>query len=112
MPSRNAPQVLPGIEDFETWFLFLATPRPGIAKPEGWQHMDLGRLRPPVADRDPDQDVLRASLGVFDEDVKVAVLVEDAGVEQFVLGASLVSRSVGIDDCLVRVRGLRILIEV
>jgi hypothetical protein len=36
-------------------------------------------------DRDLDQDVLRALLGVLEEDVEVAVVVEDAGVEQLVL---------------------------
>src|SRR5262249_22672126 len=43
MPSRNATHVLTGIENSETWFLFVTTPRPGIAKPERWQHMDRGR---------------------------------------------------------------------
>src|SRR6516164_2396197 len=51
-------------------------------------------------------------LGVLDEDIKVPVLIEDAGVEQFILGGLFIARPVGFDDGLVRVRGLRILVEV
>ena len=41
--------------------------------------------RSAVADGDLDQDVLGRRLRVLDEDIEVAVLVEDAGVEQLVL---------------------------
>ena len=44
-----------------------------------------GRLRTPVMHGDPDQHVFRISLGVLDEDIEVAIFIEDAGVEQFVL---------------------------
>ena len=47
--------------------------------------MQLGRLGAAIVDGDLDQDVLGRRLGVLDEDVEVAVLVEDAGVEQLVL---------------------------
>src|SRR5581483_3896196 len=97
MPSRNTPCILTGSKNFKAWFIFLAAPRPGIAKPEAWQHMDLGRFRPPITDRDPDQDVLRTSLGVLDEDIEVSVLIKDAGVEELILGGVLISRPVGID---------------
>ena len=43
------------------------------------------RLGPAVVDRDPHQDVVGRGLGVLDEDVEVAVVVEDAGVEQLEL---------------------------
>jgi hypothetical protein len=39
---------------------------------------------PTVADGDLDQQVFRGHLGVFDEDVEVAVAVEDAGVDELV----------------------------
>jgi hypothetical protein len=39
--------------------------------------VDDGRLGAAVVDGDPDEDVPRRFLGVLDEDVEVAVLVED-----------------------------------
>jgi len=44
MPSRDGPDVRAGSEDLQLRFLFLAAPRPGVAKPQGRQHLDLGRL--------------------------------------------------------------------
>ena len=43
------------------------------------------RFRPAVGRRDADQDVVGGRLRVLDEDVEVAVVVEDAGVEQLEL---------------------------
>ena len=48
---------------------------------------------PRVADRDPHQDVGRVGLRVVDLDDPVAVVVEDAGVEQLVLGLELRARA-------------------
>ena len=81
MPSGNGSHVRAGSEDLQFRFLSLAAPRPGVAKPQSGQHLDLGQLRAPVANSDLDQDVLRLDLGVLDEDVKVPILVEDAGIE-------------------------------
>src|SRR5262249_4413496 len=63
MPSGNGAHVRAGSDDLQLRFLFLATPRPGIAKPQGGKHMDLGRLWASVADGDLDQDVLWLDLG-------------------------------------------------
>ena len=41
---------------------------------------------PRLVTRDPDQDVVGVGLGVLDDDVEVAVVVEDAGVDQLELG--------------------------
>ena len=38
-------------------------------------------VRPAVGYRDADQNVVHVGLGIFDEHVEVAVLIEDAGVE-------------------------------
>ena len=47
-----------------------------------------------VVRSDPDRQVLRVGLGVLDEDVEVAIVIEYAGIEQLVLrtlsGAALV----------------------
>ena len=47
--------------------------------------MKLRRLRPAVVHRDLDEDILRIRLGIFHEYVEVAVVVEDAGIQKFVL---------------------------
>ena len=72
--------------------------------------MERGGLRAPVARRDPHQDVGRGRLGVVDLDDPVAVVVEDAGVDQLVFGLELGPRAVGLDQVLVRERGLRVVI--
>ena len=58
--------------------------RPGVAEPEGGQHVERG-VGATVVDGDAAQDVVRAVLRVLDLDVEVAVVVEDPGVDQFVL---------------------------
>ncbi len=62
--------------------------------------------------RDPDQDVVGRRLRVFDEDVEVAVIVEDAGVEQLVLGVRARAPLVLGHEIRVRKRPLRILVQV
>ena len=67
--------------------------------------MDFGRFGTAVAASDLDDDVLGPGLRVLDHDVEVPVVVEDAGVQQFILGRLFVSLPVGIDEELVRVLG-------
>ena len=67
-------------------------------------------LRALVPDDDPHQDVGRVGLGVVDLDDPVAVVVEDAGVDQLVLGLELGSAGVLLDELLIRVGGLRIVV--
>jgi hypothetical protein len=43
--------------------------------------MDRSRLRAPIAQADLDQDVAGRGFRIFDEDVEIAVFVEDAGIE-------------------------------
>ena len=66
--------------------LRVVTPRPGVAVPERRQQVERRRLRAAVRGGDPDDDVLRSGLGVFDDDVEEPVLVEDPRVGQLVLG--------------------------
>ena len=56
------------------------------------------RLRPAIVDGDPDEHVFRAFLGVLDEHVEIAVFVEDAGVEQLVLGLLPRAAAVRLDQ--------------
>ena len=59
---------------------------------------------------DEHQDVVVAGLGVLDDHVEVAVLVEDSGVEQLVLHLLLAAAPVGRDQVLVRERALGVLV--
>ena len=61
-------------------------PRPGVAEPQVRQHVQGGRVRPGVGHPDFHEKVMRVRLCVHDVDHPVAVVVEHAGVEQFVLG--------------------------
>ena len=69
-----------------------AAPRPGVAEPERRQQVQRRRLGPAVGDGDADQDVVGRRLRVLGEDVEVAVVVEDAGVDQLELGLALAAR--------------------
>ena len=60
------------------------TPAPGIAKPERRQHVNRGAFRPAIDDFDADQNVAAIGFRVFDRHVEIAILVEDARIEQFV----------------------------
>ena len=66
---------------------------------------------PAIEGLDADGDVFRVDLGVLDDDVEVAVLVEDARVEQLVLGALAAAAAVFLDQQAVGKLGLRILVE-
>ena len=65
-------------------------PRPGVAEPGGRQHVQGLGVRAGVGHRDRHQQVVGIGLRVVDLDDPVAVLVEDAGVDQLVLGLELV----------------------
>ena len=62
------------------------SPTPGVAKPDGRQQVERRRVRPAVDDRNAGQNVVGIVLGVLDEDIEIAVVVEDAGVHQFEFG--------------------------
>ncbi len=49
--------------------------------------MQGGRRRPAIVGGDLDQQILWRRLRVLDEDVEVAIAVEDAGVEELVFEA-------------------------
>ena len=90
----------------------LAAPRPRVAEPERRQHVQRRRLRTPVGDGDLDQDVFGRGLRVLHEHVEVAVVVEDAGIEQLVLEVGPAAPLVGRDDVVVGIGRLRVLVEI
>ena len=89
----------------------LVPPTPGVAEPQGGQRPACRFLGAAVHDRDTDQDVLLIRLGVLDEHVEVAALVEDAGVEQLVLGIVVAAPLRLRHQLPVGERGLRVLVE-
>ena len=67
------------------------SPRPGVAKPHRRQQAQIGCFRATVGYRDFDQDILSVCLAIFYEDIKVAIVVEYSGIEQFELRLALVT---------------------
>jgi hypothetical protein len=51
---------------------------------EGGQKIYLGGFRAAVVYGDSNQNVFRITLGMFDEDVEVTIIIEYAGIEEFV----------------------------
>ncbi len=73
--------------------------------------MEARRVRAAVRDGDPDGDVVGCRLRVFDLDVEVAVVIEDAGVEQLVFEVGPRAALIGRDQVGVREGRLRVLVE-
>jgi hypothetical protein len=59
-------------------------PGPSVAEPQGRQHVQHGRLRPPIVDTDPDQQVFGGRFGILHDDIEIAVVIEDTCVDQFI----------------------------
>ena len=86
--------------------------RPVVAEPERRQEVQFRRVRSPVGRGDPDQDVFRPGFGILDEDVEVSVVVEDAGVEEFILHLVPGATTVRLHQVGVGEGRLRVLVEV
>ena len=89
----------------------IPAPAPGISKPEGGQEMQSGRIRSAVGGVDPDQNVLRAGLGIFDFNIEEAIFGEHAGVLQFVFAFHFGTATVFADELLVGKSALWITID-
>ena len=87
-------------------------PGPEITEPERRQDVDLSRLGAAIVDGDLDEDVLRRFLGILDEHVEVAALIEDPGIEQLILEVLLAPVPVGLDEISIGECGLWILIQI
>ena len=72
--------------------------------------MQDGRLRATIDCADLDEEVLRRLLGNLHEDIKVAISVEDARVEQFVFHVAPIAPFVRLDQVAVGKCGMRILV--
>ncbi len=74
--------------------------------------MERRRLGPAIVHRDQDQQVLGRGLGIFDEDVEIAILVEDPGIEQLVFLLLAAAGAVGLDQVGIGKGGLGIFVEI
>src|SRR5581483_1558364 len=84
----------------------ISAPRPGVAEPRGRPHVNLCRLRAAIDEGDTNQDVFDCGLGVFDEQVEIAVVVEHARVNQLILRLRAAAVAAFVDDLRVREFGL------
>ena len=66
-------------------------PGPGVAEPEVRHQVQLSGFRSAIDGLDADANILRTSFRIFDEDVEVAVFIEDSGIQQFVLAPTHLS---------------------
>src|SRR5258705_3757515 len=102
----------PAVGFAQRWLRLRMTPRPVVSEPETREHMKAGRIGPSVANRDAHQNVIRSFLSVFEKDVEVAVVIEDTCIDKLVLEVMARTFAICLDKIYVRVRTLRILIEV
>src|SRR5689334_8425432 len=86
-------------------------PGPCIAKPDRRQKPNRGGFGTAIARGDAHEKIIGAGLGVFDNDIEVAVLPEGAGVEKFELGILLRAASIFRHQFAVGKSPLRILVE-
>lgn len=74
--------------------------------------MNFGGLGAAIVNGDFDEDVFGRIFDVFDEDIEVAIIVEEAGVGEFVFEFVAAALAVGRDELVVGVGGLRIFVEI
>src|SRR5947209_17055480 len=70
------------------------TARPDIAKPQVRQQMQGSSTGTAVERLDTDAVIFRRGLGILNHDVEIAVLIENAGVEQLELEALSITATV------------------
>src|SRR5437867_1848659 len=76
MLCLNHAVVTPGRANPQAGASAVVVPGPGVAEPERGQEMECGGVGPTICGGDTDQDVVSRSLGVFHDNVEIAVLVK------------------------------------
>src|SRR5260221_4886810 len=99
------------VHQLERWPRSSVAPRPDITKPELREYVDYCRLRSAISGGDLNQDVIRPGLRVLNENIKVAVVVERAGINEFILRMLLAAPAGFSPKHCVRKILLRILVE-
>src|SRR5262249_10458971 len=88
-------------ERLESGPVGVAAPRPFVPKPKRRQYMQFSRVRAAVVDADLNEDVFGGFLGVFDENIEVAIVIEDTAVEQIILKFGAAAAAVGFHQIVV-----------
>ena len=91
--------------------MYLAT-KSMCCETKGSAKLGSSRLRSAITHADLDQDVLRRLLGILHKHVEVAIVIEDARVEQLVFHVAAVAPFIRLDQIVIRKRGLRILVQI
>ncbi len=86
-------------------------PGPRVAEPERGEQAQGSCIRSAVGGAHADQHVEWVDFGVFHADIEVAVLCEDARVDQLVFGFLAAPAAVRGDEVVVRERALRVFVE-
>src|SRR5262249_30530124 len=83
-----------------------------IAEPQCRKDMYQSRLRTAITHANPDENVLRTTLGVLHANIEIAIILKDAGVQQFILGVVSGSLPVLLHQIVIGVGLLRILVQI
>src|SRR5436309_4787828 len=86
-------------------------PGPGIAEPNGRNEMHASSFGAAIVRSDSNKNVFRGGLGILNDDVEIAVFVEDAGIEQLKLGIFFRTTTVFFQQLSIGKCALRIFIE-
>src|SRR5437764_2339999 len=89
----------------------VGSPRPRIAKPDSRQEVEFSRLRTAIDQVNANEYVFRCCFSVFDEDIEIAVFVEDARIEQLKFCNVAPSIAILLYQPLVWELCLRVLVE-
>ncbi len=87
------------------------SPRPRVAEPQGGEDRQRRGIRPPIDRADTDANILRPRLCVLNIDIEVAALVENPGVDEFILGLLPRAAPIDPDEFLIGKLRLWVLVE-
>src|SRR5689334_22083481 len=73
--------------------------------------MEWGEVGAAIGEGEADEDVIRGGFGIFDADIEIPVLVEDAGLHQLKFPRLPTTSPIFFDEPGIRKRSLRIFIE-
>src|SRR5271163_1580354 len=65
-----------------------------------------------IADADFNQQIVGRRLRVFNKNIEIAIVVENAGVQQLVFLFIARALAIGLDEVVVRIGALRVLVEI
>src|SRR5215469_2366735 len=94
------------------WLDSARHPRPGVAIPQCRKQPQAGILPTAIVDTDANEDIFGPSFGVLDENIEVAIAIEDTGIDEFVFSFASGALLVRNDDVLVGKALLRVLVQV